>query len=50
MIKVRTTTLNGNGEAVQIFVGNIVVPRKSPALPIGSLSPSRSGAGFALAV
>jgi acyl dehydratase len=35
MIKVRTTTLNQNGEAVQIFVGNLVVPRKSPALPFG---------------
>lgn len=35
MIRVRTTTLNVNGEAVQIFVGNLVVPRKSPALPIG---------------
>jgi acyl dehydratase len=33
MIKVRTTTLNESGEAVQIFVGNLVVPRKSPALP-----------------
>ena len=30
MIKVRTTTFNENGEAVQIFVGNLVVPRKSP--------------------
>jgi acyl dehydratase len=28
MIKVRTTTLNQNGEAVQIFVGNLVVPRR----------------------
>jgi acyl dehydratase len=28
MIKVRTTTLNQNGEAVQITVGNLVVPRK----------------------
>jgi acyl dehydratase len=27
IIKVRTTTLNQNGEAVQIFVGNLVVPR-----------------------
>src|SRR3990167_3397551 len=27
MIKVRTTTLNQNGEAVQISVGNLVVPR-----------------------
>ena len=26
MIKVRTTTLNQKGEAVQIFVGNLVVP------------------------
>lgn len=33
MIKVRTTTLNQNGEAVQIFVGNLVVPCKSPVLP-----------------
>lgn len=36
MIKVRTTTLNENGEAVQIFVGNLVVPRKSSALPVRS--------------
>src|SRR5438034_1075889 len=28
MIKVRTTTLNQNGEAVQVFVGNLVVPRR----------------------
>src|SRR5437867_1181076 len=28
MIKVRTTTVNQNGEAVQIFVGNLVVPRR----------------------
>ena len=28
MIKVRTTTLNQDGEAVQIFVGNLVVPRR----------------------
>ena len=33
MIKVRTTTLNESGKAVQIFVGNLVVPRKWPALP-----------------
>ncbi len=33
MIKVRSTTLNESGEAVQIFVGNLVVPRKSPAQP-----------------
>jgi acyl dehydratase len=28
MIKVRTTTLNQNGEPVQIMVGNLVVPRR----------------------
>jgi acyl dehydratase len=28
MIKVRTTTLNQNGEPVQISVGNLVVPRR----------------------
>jgi acyl dehydratase len=28
MIKVRTTTVNQNGEAVQVFVGNLVVPRR----------------------
>jgi acyl dehydratase len=28
LIKVRTTTLNQNGEAVQVTVGNLVVPRK----------------------
>lgn len=33
MIKVRSTTLNESGEAVQIFVGNLVVLRKPPALP-----------------
>lgn len=33
MIKVRSTTLNESGEAVQIFVGNLVVPRKPPVLP-----------------
>ena len=33
MIKVRSTTLNESGEAVQIFVGNLVVQRKSPAQP-----------------
>lgn len=30
MIKVRTTTLNGNDEAVQISIGNLVVRRKLP--------------------
>jgi acyl dehydratase len=28
LIKVRTTTKNQNGEAVQISVGNLVVPRR----------------------
>ena len=27
MVKVRTTTLNQDGEAVQIFVANLIVPR-----------------------
>ena len=31
LIKVRTTTLNQNNEAVQVQVGNLLVPRKSPA-------------------
>jgi acyl dehydratase len=30
-IKMRTTTLNQNNEPVQIFVGNLIVPRRSPA-------------------
>jgi acyl dehydratase len=29
LIKVRATTLNQRGEAVQIFVGNLVVPRRA---------------------
>jgi acyl dehydratase len=29
LIKVRTTTFNQNGEAVQIQVGNLLVPRKA---------------------
>jgi acyl dehydratase len=28
LVKVRNTTLNQNGEAVQIFVGNLLVPRR----------------------
>ena len=28
MIKVRTTTLNQDGEAVQVSIGNLVVPRR----------------------
>jgi hypothetical protein len=27
----KTTTLNQNGEPVQIFVGNLIVPRRSDA-------------------
>jgi acyl dehydratase len=29
LVKVRTTTLNQNGEAVQIFVATLLVPRRS---------------------
>jgi acyl dehydratase len=29
VIKVRTTTLNQNGEAVQVSVGNLIAPRRS---------------------
>ena len=29
MIKVRTTTINQNDEAVQILIGNLVVPRRT---------------------
>ncbi len=28
LLKVRTTTLNQNGEAVQVFVANLMVPRR----------------------
>jgi len=28
LIKVRTTTLNQNGETVQVFVANLIVPRR----------------------
>jgi len=28
LIRVRTTTFNQNGEAVQIFTGNLIVPRR----------------------
>ena len=31
MIKVKTTTLNQNGEAVQVFIGNLVVQRRPGA-------------------
>ena len=29
LIKLKTTTLNQNGEAVQVFVANLIVPRRS---------------------
>jgi acyl dehydratase len=29
LIKVRTTTLNQNGEPVQVFVGNLIVPSRA---------------------
>ncbi len=32
LIKVRTRTLNQNGEAVQVMVANLVVPRRETAL------------------
>ena len=38
ILKVRTTTLNESGEAVQIFVANLVVPRKSPALQLNDVA------------
>jgi acyl dehydratase len=28
LVKVRTTTLNQNGEAVQVSIGNLIVPRR----------------------
>jgi acyl dehydratase len=34
LIKVRTTTLNQNGEAVQVSVGNLVVPRRAKQDPL----------------
>jgi acyl dehydratase len=39
VIKVRTTTLNQNGEAVQISVGNLIVPRR-PVEATGSTAAS----------
>ena len=33
LIKVRTITLNQNGEAVQILVANLIVPRRPSQLP-----------------
>jgi acyl dehydratase len=31
MIRVKNTTLNQNDEVVQMFTGNLLVPRRSPA-------------------
>jgi acyl dehydratase len=31
LIKVRTTTLNQNDEAVQVQIANLIVPRRQPA-------------------
>jgi acyl dehydratase len=31
LIRVRTTTFNQNGEAVMVFTGNLLVPRRVPA-------------------
>ena len=36
MVKVKTTTLNQNGEAVQVFTGNLVVPRRPRGDAAGS--------------
>jgi len=36
LVKVRTTTKNQKGEAVQISVGNLVVPRRPTSVPGGS--------------
>ena len=33
VVKVRVTTLNQNGEPVQIFVANLIVPRRAAANP-----------------
>jgi len=35
LIKVRTTTLNQNGEAVQVLVANLIVPRRPTDTPAG---------------
>lgn len=33
VIKLRTTTLNQDGQAVQVMVGNLIVPRRPDATP-----------------
>jgi acyl dehydratase len=35
LIKVRTTTFNQNNEPVQVSIGNLVVPRRPDARPLG---------------
>ena len=44
VIKVRTTTYNQNDEAVQVFVGSLVVPSR-PATSGAARTGSRSGSG-----
>ena len=39
MIKVRTTTLNQNGETVQVYTGNLLVPRRPAGGADGSHDP-----------
>jgi acyl dehydratase len=36
MIKVKVTTIDQNGEAVQVFIGNLVVPRQPASREIAS--------------
>jgi acyl dehydratase len=38
LIKVRTTTLNQNGEVVQLSVGHLVVPRRPASEPVADRS------------
>jgi acyl dehydratase len=33
LIRVQNTTLNQNDEPVQIYTGNLIVPRRTPAMP-----------------
>ncbi|MDA8108763.1 MAG: MaoC family dehydratase [Betaproteobacteria bacterium] len=40
LIKVRVTTLNQNGEAVQIYVGNLIVPRRERAAGNAATTPA----------
>jgi acyl dehydratase len=43
LIKVRTTTLNQNDEAVQVTVGNLVVPRRATSVGAEGSSSPRHG-------